>query len=174
MNQRMKNQLIKELRDSGASPTEIRAFTALASELGSLRIRKLSKTVMPFVLALSAVAACIVLVYSSQNVLPTSHLYPVQKFADAFVARVDPSYRKTVMMKRADQVQELVSDKAQPKLILAALADYSNEADAYGTLSNAKYSAFRYCKSKLEQAALSAPSGVRQAIITSINSIDVT
>ena len=67
------------------------------------------------------------------------------------------------MMKRAQEVKQLIAEHANSSLVLATLADYQTKASAYKSVS-ANYAVFEYCKNNLQQAAAIAPSPERQAI----------
>jgi hypothetical protein len=67
------------------------------------------------------------------------------------------------MMRRAQQVQQLVAGHAGSPVVLATLADYRTEASAYKSTST-NYAMFEYCKTSLRQAAAAAPNPERQAI----------
>ena len=172
-------QLEQELRQAGASPSEINELTSVALKLELLktaRKRKLIWTTVlkPVALAASGLALSGIIVMVAQSAIPTSLLYPVQKLSDAIVVDIDPGYRATVMMRRAQQVDELVAHHASPYVILATLGSYDSEAATYKDTMHDNYAAFDYCKSSLEQAATAAPQRVREAIIHSIDNIDAT
>ena len=99
----------------------------------------------------------------AQAALPGTWLYGVQKVSDAAVIRIDPSYRGTVMMHRANEVRQLVGHHAGTQTVLAALADYQVQMAAYKS-APASYAALEYCRSNLVQAAAVAPPAQRQAI----------
>lgn len=184
----MKNQsnnLRQELRSAGASHSEITELLPLASTLGQLKSSKDSqsmasrtqhksrwKVLVPIGLtSISSIAIGMALIIFSQTVLPGSLLYPVQKLSDNVSMSVDSGYRGTVMMKRAQEVKQLIAEHASSKLVLATLADYQTEASAYKS-APANYAAFEYCKSNLQQAAIMAPSSERKAINNTLSSLN--
>jgi hypothetical protein len=175
-------QLEKELKDAGANQSELRQLLPIAASLGSLKNNsekagqtfRVLKFARPFGFVASGLVAGMFLVIVSQAALPTSWLYPVQKFSDAVAINLHSQYRATVMMKRAQQVNELVADHASSKRVLATLADYMGEASTYKSTPHANYAAFEYCKSNLQQAAVAAPINVRQAISSSLQSLGTT
>jgi hypothetical protein len=172
-----KQQLTKELTAAGASQAEVRQLVPIAANLSLLKASK-PKRAFTFAQPLSFAAAGLVmgmfLVIVSQAALPTSWLYPVQKLSDSVAIDVHSQYRATIMMKRAQQVNQLVANHASANEVLAALADYTNEASAYKTMPHASYSAFEYCKSNLQQASAAASPSVRQAISGSLDSLKTT
>ena len=111
------------------------------------------------------------LVIFSQDVLPGNWLYPVQKISDNTAVALHPSYRGTVMMKRADQVKQLVAENAGRRDVLAALGDYQNEAAAYRSGATTDYALFDYCKADLQQAADKATGPERTAITKTLSSL---
>jgi hypothetical protein len=181
MNTQSQTHLRKELRSAGADEAEADELLALASNLKHLKGRQLTyspvaarqrlRTLLPFGLtSLSGIALGMALVIFSQTVLPGSWLYPVQALSDNVAASVDSGYSGTVMMKRAEQVKQLIAAHASSKVVLATLADYKNEAAQYTSVST-HYAAFEYCKTSLQQAAAIAPSPERQAIISTLDSL---
>ena len=78
------------------------------------------------------------------------------------------------MMKRAQQVNVLVSEHASSKQILAVLVDYTSEASAYRSIPHSNYAAFEFCKTNLQQAKLAASPTVKNAISKSLQSLETT
>jgi hypothetical protein len=174
----MKDHLREELKSAGANGREINELVAVAGNLKQLKSagkaslkpaalylpRSRWSIIVPAGLtALTGLALGMALVISSQAVLPGSWLYPVQKLSDNVAVAVHPQYRGTIMMRRAQQVQQLVAKRAGSPVVLATLADYRAEALAYKSTS-ANYAMFEYCKTSLRQAAVIAPNPERQAI----------
>jgi hypothetical protein len=167
----MKNSLHEELKSAGAGSHEINELVAVASNLKQLKSsnkprqpRSRWAIIIPAGLtALSGLALGMALVVFSQTALPGSWLYPVQKLSDNVAVAVHPQYRGTVMMRRAQQVQQLVAKRAGSPVVLATLADYQAVASAYKS-TPANYVMFEYCKTSLRQAAAAAPNPERQAI----------
>jgi hypothetical protein len=181
MNTRQKSKLQIELRAVGASETEIGKLVSIANELGVLKNNHSAKRTQHskhrhLALAVGIPSLCglalgIFLVIASQTVLPGSLLYPAQRLSDNIAILVEPSYRETVMMKQANQVRELVTNRAPSSRVLATLADYRQQAASYQSV-NSNYAAFEYCKHRLEQAASIAPSPERQAINSTLQSLN--
>lgn len=179
------NLLRQELRQAGASQPEAAELSALAAKLPLLKDYKHIKDeglkheghryglLKPFVGVVS-LALVVFLILAAQAVLPTSWLYPVQKFSDSVAIDVHPQYRASVMMKRAQQVNALVKNHASSNKILATLDDYTNQARVYKTMPHANYAAFEFCKTNLQQAASAAPPAVKQAIQSSLQSLETT
>lgn len=177
MKQRSDN-LKKELTSVGATKSEVNELLPIALNLKRLKNtpdlatkpivqverRVAWKTLIPTSLALmTGLALGIIVVIWSQTVLPGSLLYPVQKLSDNVAVSVSSSYRGMVMMKRAEQVKQLIGEHASSNLVLATLANYRTEASTYVTVSK-NYAVFEYCKDNLQQAAAIAPNPERQAI----------
>lgn len=179
------NNLREELKLAGATNAETKELLPLATSLKRLKDSKdsLSKGKLPRrhqnrwkilwpigIPSIMSLALGMALVILSQTTLPGNLLYPVQKLSDNISMSVDPNYRGTVMMKRAQQVKQLIAEHASPNLVLAALADYQTEALVYKSAS-ANYAVYEYCKASLRQAAAIAPSSERQAIDTTLSSL---
>jgi hypothetical protein len=181
MNTTDKTRLKRELLASGASSAELNGLVGIADRLsglqgvaapsnrrlGSRRLRVAFGVAIPCLLG---VAVGMLIVSGAQTVLPESVLYPVQKASDHVAVALDPAYRASVMMKRADQVQELVQHHAPAPVVLGTLADYQRQAASYASMT-ANYAAFEYCKHSLQQAAATAPAQERQAITSTLQSL---
>jgi hypothetical protein len=182
MKSRFAARLRRELRSAGAGEAETDRLLAVAAGLGELpatgqrhrpRPRPAGwRLALPTGLALVAVLfAGGLLVAASQTSLPGSWLYPVQKLSDNAAESAHPQYRAVVMMKRAQEVKQLVAKRADSGAVLAALNDYQAEAAAYKAGAG-NYSAFEYCKTNLQQAAQAAPSPERAAITTALSALN--
>lgn len=174
-----REKLREELVQAGAKPSEVDELGLIAARLSLLKAVPGQKPVWVKVLkpVASAVPALVVgaaIVILAQSVSPTSWLYPIQKLSDAVAIDVNPGYRVTVMMRRAQQVNELTENHASSSMILATLNSYDTEAANYKGMPHTSYAAFEYCRSNLEQAAAMAPNGVRQAINTSLKNLNAT
>jgi hypothetical protein len=113
------------------------------------------------------------LIIISQTVLPGNVLYPVQKMSDSVAISIDPTYKATVMMRRADQVKELVDKHADSSKVISTLANYQNLALSYKSTSS-NYDAFEYCEHSLKQAAAVAPTSEKQAINNDLASLNAS
>jgi hypothetical protein len=180
MNQEIHPNLALELRQAGASPSEIPQLLPLAEALGRLgpSVRLAKRPLFPFrryfmgvgVFAVTMVLATIALLIALPLVASPNPLYKAQKLADLAVTSIYPNYRGALMMKQADHIDALVRTHASTKIVLASIADYRVTAGAY-TADSPRYSTLEYCQAKLQQAATQAPSGQRQAITNSLKSI---
>lgn len=173
-------RLRRELRLAGADASEIDELTSVAMRLRLLKPAAKTRgkvwpgALKPALMASSGLLLGVIVVMLAQSAAPTSWLYPVQKLSDAVAVKAHPGYRGTVMMRRAQQVNELVADHASPKVIMSTLDSYDAEAAGYKAMSGADYAAFDYCKTNLQQAAAAAPHSVRSAIDTSLESLNTT
>jgi hypothetical protein len=107
----------------------------------------------------------------AQSSLPGSWLYPVKRASENAAVAVDPSYRATLMMRRASEVQQLVGKGASQQRVLATLTSYQAEAAAYKTKN---YAAYSYCKANLQQAEASANPAEKQMIASTLRSLSDT
>jgi hypothetical protein len=175
-------QLRQELRAEGASDAELQALLPIATDLRQLRNgrvlaaasrpqRALPRFMQPVTYTVAGVVAGMFLVMVSQAVLPTSWLYPAQQLSDSVAIDLHPEYRATIMMKRAQQVNQLVAAHANSRVVLATLSSYTSIAGAYKSTPHADYSAFEFCESNLEQAAHHASPEVQRAITSSLQSL---
>lgn len=185
MNNRQKNELQHELRAVGATNKEMSELVNIASNLGRLarengqalwqrpeqQCHKIKTLLMFAIPSLSGLAIGMALIIVSQAALPGSLLYPLQKVSDSVSISLDPSYTGMIMMKRAEQVRQLVSDHASSSLVLATLADYQTEASGYKHTAS-HYAAFEYCERNLQEASTMATAAERQAIHTTLVSFN--
>jgi hypothetical protein len=171
-------QLRKELRQAGAETPEIDGLVSMAGSLRLLKEPAAGRTwlgvLKPALVASSALVVGVMIVMLAQSAAPTSWLYPVQKLSDSVAIKAHPQYRATVMMRRAQQVNQLIASHASTRTILSTLDSYDSEASHYKSLPGASYATFDYCKANLEQAKTAAPASVRQAITNSLDSLDTT
>lgn len=179
-----RDQLTQELHMAGASDAEIRDLLPIASRLAQLQnLRSTATTnhaspshwlriLKPATYILSGLALGVLLIVMSLAASPTSVLFPVQKLSDNIAVHANPNYRAIVMMKRAQQVNQLVRGHASTTQVLAVLNDYTSEANVYKDSSHADYAAFEFCESNLHQAALAASPAIRKAIFASLQSLD--
>jgi len=178
------DQLAQELQIAGASDTEVRDLLPIASRLTQLQHPRSAaemnragsnhwlRILKPAAYTLSGLALGILLIVMSQTVSPTSVLFPVQKLSDDVAVHADPNYRAIVMMKRAQQVNQLVRGHASAAQVLAVLNDYTSEASIYKSSPHADYAAFEFCETNLHQAASAASPAVRKAIFASLRTLD--
>lgn len=184
MRKNEQHKLEMELVHVGASKADVKTLLPLAARLGELRDEPLpqvgQREVRPYKLRFfrtlaattAGIAVCLILVASSQSVMPTSWLFPVQKLSDNVAMTVHPQYRATVMMKRAQQVNYLVGTHASTQQVLAVLSDYDRQAGTYKHMPHANYAAFEFCKTNLQQAANTAAPHEKQAILASLQPLN--
>lgn len=148
--------LKRELCSSGASAGEAEVLAGLAQRLQALRIvpeRRGARFRFGLLPALSMVAVALLIgmatVAFSQTSLPGSWLYPVKRVSENTAVAASPDYRATLMMRRADEVRQLVTNGASTSRVTATLSLYQTEAAAYKSVN---YPAFAYCRSNLKQA----------------------
>jgi hypothetical protein len=167
------HNLSQELKLAGASDSEANELAGIANNLKLLeqKSRNSRKIFVPIGLATSmGTIIGMALIIFSQTVLPGNWLYPVQQLSDNTAVSINSDYRGTVMMKRAQQVKQLIAEHADSSIVLATLADYQTEASAYKS-DGTNYAVFEYCKSNLQQAATMAPSSERSAITDTLSSL---
>jgi hypothetical protein len=179
-------KLRNELKQAGASDSEVNELMRLTDSIKQLKeaksmpklpvmkFRRPAKWRLVAPLGLASVTGLVLgmaIVILSQATLPGNVLYPVQKFSDSVAVSLDPSYRGTVMMKRAQEVKQLIANHSNSNLVLATLSDYTSEASVYKS-AYSNYAAFEYCKDSLQQAATMATSSERQAIQSSLSSLN--
>lgn len=161
--------LRRELMDSGASVAEARELAQLAGRLHQLRAEPTATRSKPLWLRLAPASAAAVvalvagmsLTAFAQSSLPGSWLYPVKRISENTAVAVHPQYRATLMMRRADEVRQLVAKGSSGGRVEATLADYQQVAKAY---KGTNYPAFEYCKTNLQQAEQGATAAEKQAI----------
>jgi hypothetical protein len=172
-----KHMLRKELRLAGASKSERAGLVEVAGQLSRLNKRPSPAAAEPWWRArllpagLASIAGLFIgaaLIAYAQTSLPGSVSYPVKRLSEQAAVAFDPNYRATVMMRRSQEVRELVKQRASQHIVLATLADYRTEAAAYKTTN---YAAFEYCRSNLAQAASIAPNNERSAITNTLSSL---
>lgn len=177
-------QLRKELLQTGVQAAEIDELTGIATLLSLLKdstrdqSKHWTRILMPMLLSASSLVVGAVIIMSAQSVGPASWLYSVQRLSDSVAIKVHPQYRLNVMMRRAQQINQLVASHASSPIILDTLNNYQTEATDYKTRYGYKqgdnYRAFEYCHTVLQQAAAKAPANIRQAINDSLKSLNVT
>jgi len=175
--------LRRELLGAGASAAEADELAGLAQRLSALgtvpeRRPERRKAAARFGLLPAASVAVVALLVGmavvafAQASLPGSWLYPVKRVSENAVVAADPGYRATLMMRRADEVRQLVADDAKPGAVSATLGTYRAEAVAYKAEN---YPAFAYCRSNLQQAEKHAGAQEKQqiaAVLKTLGDID--
>ena len=184
-----RNLLERELRAGGAGPDEARELARLAEKLPGLRQlplvatppglavgrrfarRRLGLQRSRRTLALAATAAAAVLVTggliaAAQSALPGTALYPVKRGTEQVAERFAPGMHDEVMMRRADEVNELVARHGRTAMIDATLASYEQ---AVVSDPNGSYAARDYCAGMLKSAAKQADPATRAKIMASLS-----
>jgi hypothetical protein len=168
--------LSRELLQAGARDSETNRLVEVADQLRNLKKpgpvysranpgRRLAAFGVTAVFGILIGAG---LVAYAQTSLPGSWLYSSKRLSEKVAVAFDPNYRATLMMRRSQEVKDLVGQKANQHVVLATLADYKTEATAY---KSSNYAAFEYCKNNLEQAATVAPDPERTAIDGTLSSL---
>jgi hypothetical protein len=176
--------LKQELQAAGAAPEDAARLTRLAAGLGRLKAQGPQLAVghrppqtgdrwwpaLPTVglAAAGGLLTGLVLVALAQTSFPGSWLYPVKRASEAVAVQAQPDYRAVLMMRRAQEVRELVAHNGSPRLVATTLHDYTVEATAYQAQSGRNYGAFRYCQTNLQQAETQAGGQERQAIAATL------
>jgi hypothetical protein len=163
-----------ELLAAGASRIEAKRLSVLAAELSGLgaqrqpiqrpRQTRRWRYVPAAAIAVLCLLLSATLFEGAQAALPGSWLYPLQRVSDNVAIGIQPAYRGTLMMKRAQQVRWLAAKHAAAPAVLAVLADYTQAAAGYRHSSD-NYPVFEFCESNLRQAAAATPDASVQGAI---------
>jgi hypothetical protein len=121
--------------------------------------------------AAGGLLAGLILVALAQTSFPGSRLYPLKRASETVALRAQPDYRGVLMMRRAQEVRELVSRKGSQHLVVTTLHDYVADATAYKAQTSQNYAAFSYCQANLQQAETQAGGQERQAIAATLASL---
>jgi hypothetical protein len=100
-------------------------------------------------------------------------LYPLKRTSEAVALQAQPDFRGVLMMRRAQEVRELVGHNGSPDLVASTLHDYASDAVAYKAQTTQNYAAFRYCQANLQQAESQASGQERQQIASTLADIPV-
>lgn len=174
-------QLESELRQAGAGVSEAADLSRLAFDLKKLKKYQVQnqdtkqfrlRLLRPYFAGALLLAIVTLPIIWAQSVQPTNWLFPVQKAADSVAVSVHPGYRADVMMKRSEQVNNLVASGANERVILATLADYTAQAKSYEKMPHTSYAAMEYCETNLKQAAAVASPKIKNAIHASLDSLE--
>jgi len=163
-----------ELLAAGATKDEAEQLGVIADHISRLghttKRRKNYRSSIVSVL-IGAAVACVVLITATQQVLPSSVLYPIENASDTALVILHPDYRGKRMMKQANQIEQLVRQHAPSNIVLASLTAYENDESAYQKTAT-NYATLGHCKDSLQAAATIAPTNERQAITRVVDSID--
>lgn len=143
-----KARLEKELRLTGASPSEAERLTDLAEMLGRIPQRGLStetkKRLAPtpeaarrrlrlptwqWSLAGGFATACLLLIVA-QSALPGSWLYGLKRKTEEARALVQPGFEDSLMEKREEEVQQLIIEKADPAVLEEAEKEFQQSVES--------------------------------------------
>ena len=178
---RSASKLRQELKSAGAKDEELGGLVEISYHLKRLKpaavftklhrpmFRRRAWLLSGAALVLGLTAGTSVVSFA-QTSLPGNALYPVKTFSEKVAVTTVPNYRATVMMRRAQEVNELVTHHAAPELVLTTLNRYKTVAAGYRP-QKANYQAFVYCKTSLQQAQAFAGGSERQAIAQSVAAI---
>lgn len=169
-----------ELCLAGASAHQAAELATLAGQLKSLKTapqattKTLFEPLVPparsrfklYVLpAFSFLMIVAVLLTFAQSSLPGSLLYPVKRASENTVAFVDPGFKATMMMRRAQEINDLVATHAPAAVVVATLEDYRSDVQLYRVSDT---SVLKYCTSKLQAAAAIAPDYEKRVILKTL------
>lgn len=171
-----KTKLQRELLAVGAGPNEARELVHLASQLPKLRLRATAPNANPRLWlqttgTFAAIGAIVAAFIMAQNSLPGSWLYSLKRVSENTVATINPDYQGTIMMRRAQEVSELVTAHAPESTVLTTLQQYQQVASSY---KDANQAAIAYCKHHLETAQTNATPAERYAISQTLHDVEST
>jgi hypothetical protein len=174
-----RNELIAELRASGAAPGEDQALASLAESVAELRGAEPSlpkpsyaprsrSSLLRWTTATLGLTVGVVLVAFAQTSEPGSALYPVKRLSEQISLVVQPGYRDAIMDRRAQEVKDLVRDHRSPTLVGATLAAYRSDMASY---RGHNYPAVEYCRDNLKQAQAMSSGATREQITLALAQI---
>lgn len=163
--------LEQELVQAGASAEEASVLTKLAAQLRHVYTpppkfivrRRTSWEKLALAGGISAVTFLFAgggVVAMAQASQPGSTLYPVERFSEKVAERLHPSFTNRVMMRRANEIDQLVSSNGSEDTVLDEVHEY-NAAFAKARLDQATRD---YCADHLSHAASLASGGEQAAI----------
>ena len=115
-------------------------------------------------MATAAIVAAVVVV-AAQGAMPGDALYSTKRASEAVALRIDPGFHDQMMMRRADEINQLVASGSNNNLIAATLASYDQSVTHDPAAS---YAARDYCAGMLEHAAAHANPAMRSQILQSV------
>lgn len=181
MNHKFNNQLEKELLQAGASRTEAESLVALGGQLRALAPEKqptvryweaggayLRRLLPSVVSGLACLLLGISLVIFAQASVPGQVLYGVKRASERAVTVIHPGYRENIMLRRAREVDALVTKNAPQQQVLASLTSYTAAAHDYlrhdSDNPDSQTPIRSYCKETLQLAAAKTSGAERTAI----------
>jgi len=114
----------------------------------------------------AGVTAVAVVVVMAQMAIPGEALYSVKRASETVAVRLQPKFHDELMMRRADEVNQLVSRGSSPQTVSATLASY-DQAVAHDPAGS--YAARDYCAGMLKTAAAQADPATRAQIMQSLS-----
>ncbi len=181
------NSLESQLTQAGASPSEARALAGLSVSLRKLqgtepqlasinRSRSLFRhapgrrvtTAISSLAVVGTVAIGLAIASIAQTTYPGQLLYPVKRLTENVAVIIQPNYRGVLMMRRAQEVKQLVALHNNPRLINATLQSYKQDVAGF---KGGSYADFEYCESTLRQAEKMSSGAERLAIAETIASV---
>jgi hypothetical protein len=179
--------LESELKQAGASEAEAKSLANLAVSLHALKgtepqlAREFkyygpppspwlawSKVMFGSLTVIGALSIGLIIASVSQTTIPGNLLYPIKQFTENLAVAVQPDYRGVLMMRRAQEVKQLVAQNSSPRLVDATLQNYKFEVAQY---KGGNYADYEYCESTLLQAEHMASGTQRLAIAQTIASV---
>lgn len=173
-----------ELLAAGASEDDALELSMLATIVAQLKnersLKKPSWLQSMFmsrrrglVYGLSAITAAIFIAViglsvAAQSSLPGGKLYSVKLWSETSIAIIDPGFKKTMMMRRAEEVKDLIATHASSSLIIATLDDYQSDVRTYKIMDQR---VIEYCTNKLRSARPNASPDIKAAIDKAIGTI---
>ena len=182
---RVENIVIRnELLAAGASEYDALELSMLATIVAQLEkkqsLKQLSWLQFMFMFrkrslayGLSAITAAVFIAVVgftvlAQSSLPGSKLYSVKIWSENSIAMVHPEFKKTMMMRRAQEVKDLIATHASSRLIIATLDDYHSDVRTYKIMDQR---VIDYCSNKLRSATPNASPEIKAAIEKAIGTI---
>ncbi|HUD11417.1 MAG TPA: hypothetical protein VMS08_03330 [Candidatus Saccharimonadia bacterium] len=184
MNGRRNQDLEKELEQSGATQDEARTLANYAQSLrqlkdsepklrplnvGTLHSHKLrpgrTRMLATGLTVIGTLVAGIAIAAVAQTSIPGNFLYPVKRVTENVAVTLQPNYRGVLMMRRAQEVAQLVALHKNPGLVNETLQSYKTDVADY---KGNNYADFEYCENSLAQAQSMSQGSERLAIATTL------
>lgn len=148
----MQNDLVKELKIRGLSQTEAEELDEVAKSIGQigrfprseevknqflvklLGTRKKESLAWPHLFAPAVAFGLILVVLASGSVvlaqksLPGDILYPVKRLSENVAVSLNPDFEQEIVVRRSQEVKDLVEKKENPELVKNALDDFSEDS----------------------------------------------
>jgi len=118
--------------------------------------------------AIGSILVGVALAAVAQTTYPGTLLYPVKQLTESVAVAIQPNYHGVLMMRRAQEVKQLVALHRSPSLVNATLQNYKAQVARY---KGGNYADFEYCENTLRQAEALASGSERLAIAATIASV---